>query len=547
MMFANPRKLVLCATANQLLVGVWRTGKLQGNQTFENDEAGHQAFADFLQEYPTSPVYLIADAVEEDFRLESLPHTVGSAKHELVNRKLNQHYRGLNYRTAHFIDRDKDKRRDDNFLFVAISKDDFLQAWVAIIKAQEALLVGVYLLPMLSRVLMQQLKLTAPHLLFCEKLSSGLRQTYFHNGFLRMSRLVPNVPEVSAQIGYFYLVEIDKTRLYLMSQRYITRETPLNLALVSVAGSTQQISQGISQEQGLHCTDVSLESLAKSLDLPLKLLQQKPELMHMQLLANGHVADNLAPDWLTKSFQFSRLKQGLAIATTLIGFFGLVTAGWMFKQGLNEKATLEQAHQDTLIQQHQYDEAAKDFPVTQISANDLKVAVEVDKQIAGFPKSPKRMMQVISAALAPNAKGTLDEVQIDRLHWVLTNDMNVNDQDKSQVAAPSAEQAVTNAVPATDPTQLMEVGFLTAQISGFTGDYRRALASLNQFVANIKADSRVLDVVVIQEPVNVSSFVSLQGSTTDEQSAQKQPAFFKLKIVLKPKTAEVKNNADVMP
>lgn len=547
MMFANPRKLVLCATANQLLVGVWRAGKLQGNQTFENDEAGHQAFADFLQEYPTSPVYLIADAVEEDFRLESLPHTVGSAKHELVNRKLNQHYRGLNYRTAHFIDRDKDKRRDDNFLFVAISKDDFLQAWVAIIKAQEALLVGVYLLPMLSRVLMQQLKLTAPHLLFCEKLSSGLRQTYFHNGFLRMSRLVPNVPEVSAQIGYFYLVEIDKTRLYLMSQRYITRETPLNLALVSVAGSTQQISQGISQEQGLHCTDVSLESLAKSLDLPLKLLQQKPELMHMQLLANGHVADNLAPDWLTKSFQFSRLKQGLAIATTLIGFFGLVTAGWMFKQGLNEKATLEQAHQDTLIQQHQYDEAAKDFPVTQISANDLKVAVEVDKQIAGFPKSPKRMMQVISAALAPNAKGTLDEVQIDRLHWVLTNDMNVNDQDKSQVAAPSAEQAVTNAVPATDPTQLMEVGFLTAQISGFTGDYRRALASLNQFVANIKADSRVSDVVVIQEPVNVSSFVSLQGSTTDEQSAQKQPAFFKLKIVLKPETAEVKNNAGVMP
>lgn len=362
-----------------------------------------------------------------------------------------------------------------------------------------------------------------------------------------MSRLVPNVPEVSAQIGYFYLVEIDKTRLYLMSQRYITRETPLNLALVSVAGSTQQISQGISQEQGLHCTDVSLESLAKSLDLPLKLLQQKPELMHMQLLANGHVADNLAPDWLTKSFQFSRLKQGLAIATTLIGFFGLVTAGWMFKQGLNEKTTLEQAHQDTLIQQHQYDEAAKDFPVTQISANDLKVAVEVDKQIAGYPKSPKRMMQVISAALAPNAKGTLDEVQIDRLHWVLTNDMNVNDQDKSQVAAPSAEQAVTNAVPATDPTQLMEVGFLTAQISGFTGDYRRALASLNQFVANIKADSRVSDVVVIQEPVNVSSFVSLQGSTTDERSAQKQPAFFKLKIVLKPETAEVKNNAGVMP
>ncbi|MDP3212084.1 hypothetical protein [Methylotenera sp.] len=549
MMFANPKKLVLCATANQLLVGVWHAGKLQGNQTFENDEAGHQAFSAFLQQYSSSPVYLIADAVEEDFRLESLPHTSGSAKHEMVTRKLNQHYRGLDYRTAHFIDRDKDKRKDDNFLFVAISKDEFLQAWVAIIKAQEAQLVGVYLLPMLSLVLMKQLKLTAPHLLFCEKLSSGLRQTYFHHGCLRMSRLVPNVPEATGKIGYFYLVEIEKTRLYLMSQRYISRDTPLNLALVSVNGTTQQISQGISQEQGLNCADVSLSSLAKTLGLPVKLLQEKPELMHMQLLANGHFVDNLAPDWLTKSFQFNKLKQGLMIGAALIGFFGLAAAGWMFKEGLDQKAAFEQAQQDTLIQQHQYDEAAKDFPVTQISANDLKVAVELDKNIASFPKSPRRMMQVLSAALAPTAKGSLDEVQIDRLHWVLTNDTNINDQDKFTPlpTASNSELAVANSAPPADPTKLMEVAFLTAQISGFTGDYRRALNSLNQFVANIKADTRVAEVVVLQEPVNVSSFVSLQGSTTDEQSAQKQPAFFKLKIVLKPAQDEMVSATEAQP
>ena len=548
MIFANPKKLVLCATANQLLVGVWHAGKLQGNQAFENNEAGHQAFSAFLQQYSSSPVYLITDAVEEDFRLESLPHTTGSAKHELITRKLNQHYRGLDFRTAHFIDRDKDKRKDDNFLFVAISKDDFLQAWVAIIKAQEAQLVGVYLLPMLSQVLMRQLKLTSPHLLLCEKLSSGLRQSYFHHGCLRMSRLVPNVPDGAGQLGYFYLVEIEKTRLYLMSQRYITRDTPLNLALVSANGSTQQISQGISQEQGLNCSDVNLSSLAKTLGLPVALLQEKPELMHMQLLANGHFVDNLAPDWLTKSFQFNKLKQGLAIGTALVGFFGMVAAAWMFKEGWDHKSAFEQAQQDTQIQQHRYDEAAKDFPVTQISANDLKVAVELDKTIATFPKSPRLMMQVVSAALAPTAQGALDEVQVDRLHWVLTNDSNVSDQDKFTPlsATTSGVQTATNAVPPADPTKLVEVGFLTAQISGFTGDYRRALNSLNQFVTNIKADARVAEVTVLQEPVNVSSFVSLQGSTTDEQSTQKQPAFFKLKIVLKP-ASDVTNASGVQP
>jgi hypothetical protein len=87
-------KLVLCATANRLLAGIWHAGKLQGNQSFNNDESGHLAFAEFLQQHTATPLYLIADAVEEDYRLEKVPHTTGAAKRELINRKLNQFYRG---------------------------------------------------------------------------------------------------------------------------------------------------------------------------------------------------------------------------------------------------------------------------------------------------------------------------------------------------------------------------------------------------------------------------------------------------------------------
>lgn len=548
-MQSNSNKIVLCATANSLLAGVWRAGKLQGNQTFVNNEVGHQTFAEFLQQYPVTPIYLITDAVEEDFRLESLPHTTGMAKAELIARKLNQHYRGSQYRTAHFINRDKDKRKDDNFLFVALNNDDFLQDWVAIIQAAEAKLVGVYLLPMLSQVIARKLKLMAPHILLCEKLSSGLRQTYLHNGRLRMSRLVPNVPSAPSQVGYFYLVEIEKTRLYLMSQRFISRDTHLNLVLVSADGATQQISQGISQEQGLECSDVNLSDLAKSVGLSTSLIQQMPELLHMQLLASGNLVDNLAPEALTKHFQFGKIKQAISIATVIIGLLGLVAASWILKQGLDNKSAFTQAAQDTVIQQHRYDEVAKNFPDTPISASDLKVAVELDKTISSYPKSPRRMMQVISAALEkPSTQGTLqnalDNIQLNRLRWVLSQDANLKDDDKFiplAVANPESNSSA-NAASATgfltDPAQLNEVAFVTAEIVGFTGDYRAAINSVNRFVANIKADTRVATVEVLQEPVNVSSFVGLQGSTTDEQSTQKQPAFFKLKVVLKPATAD---------
>lgn len=537
-------KIVLCATANSLLAGVWRSGKLQGSQSFVNNEVGHQAFAEFLQQYLASPVYLIADAVEEDFRLESLPHTTGMAKAELVARKLNQHYRGSQFRTAHFINRNRDKRKDDNFLFVALNNDDFLRDWLAVTKSVEAKLVGVYLLPMLSQVMARKLKLMAPHILLCERLTSGLRQTYLHNGRLRMSRLVPNVPSVSSQVGYFYLTEIEKTRLYLMSQRLISRDTHLNLVLVSADGSTQQISQGISQEQSLECSDVNLTELAKSLGLSASLIQQMPELLHMQLLANGNLVDNLAPEALTKHFQFGKIKQAISIATVTIGLLGVVAAAWIFKQAFDNKSAFAQAAQDTIIQQHRYDEVAKNFPDTPISANDMRVAVELDKTINGYPKSPRRVMQVVSNALEkPAPQGTLqnalDNIQLNRLRWVLSQDVNLKDDDKFiplTATSPEGNSAIN--VNLADPTQLNEVAFVTAEIVGFTGDYRAAINSVNRFVNNIKADARVAAVEVLQEPVNVSSFVGLQGSTTDEQSTQKQPAFFKLKVVLKPVTAD---------
>ena len=300
--------------------------------------------------------------------------------------------------------------------------------------------------------------------------------------------------------------------------------------LVSIDGATQHISQGISQEQGIECTDVNLSQFAKNLNLSTSLVQQMPELLHMQLLASGHEVDNLAPETLTKQYQFSRLKKSITIATLIIGFIGLCAAGLVLKQGLDYKSALNQAVQDTTIQQHQYDEVAKNFSVTSISAADLKTAVQLDKTLTSYPKSPRRVMLVVSAAMEQSP-----EIQLDRLRWALTNDINIKDEDKLiSITAPVSEpQANARPQPPIDPTKLNELGFITAEISGFKGDYRGALNSVHKFVTTLKADARVAAVDVLQEPVNVSSYVNLQGSTTDEQATQTQPALFKLKVILK--------------
>lgn len=514
-MLAN--KLILCVSNISLTAGIWHGNKLQTYTVFDNDETGLNAFNDYLKNHIQTAVYLIADAVEEDYRLETLPHTAGKTRKEMIERKLNQFNRNNLYRTAHYIGRDKDKRRDDHFLFVSLNNADFLQNWMQIIQLNQVPLVGLYLLPMISQVYVQQMKLAAPNILLCERLSSGLRQTYLYNGRLRMSRLVPMSEVKSNQVAYFYLVEIEKTRLYLISQRFISGDAVLHLVIPSLDSNSEVIGKSISQEQGLECKVVDLLAFAKNSNISPDLVKQQPELLHMQLLANGHVPDSLAPAQYTKAHQFNQIRRNVHIATAIASLIGITLAGYYYWQGLQQKNTFEEYQRQTVQQQSLYENVARNFPATPIPSQDLKIAAELSQTIKSLDKTPQQLMQILSAALEKTP-----EIALSRIRWVQTDNPNMLDDENN---APQQSQS--------NQTQIIEIGFINAEITRFDGDYRAALNSVNQFVALIKANPAVETVDILQEPVNVSSLARLEGSTQDESTTERLPAVFKLKIILK--------------
>ena len=535
-MFNNPKKLILCATNTSLTAGFWHGTKLQSYSIFANTNQDHTRFSEYLAQYVDINVYLIADAIEEDYRLESLPHTTGGARREIIERKLNQFNRNSLYRAAHFINRAADKRKDDNFLFVALSQADFLQGWIDAIQANHAPLAGVYLLPMISQVVVRQMKLMAPHILLCERLSSGLRQTYLHNGRLRMSRLVPMKDVKPNQLAYFYLVEIDKTRLYLMSQRLITGETPLQMVLPAVDGTHDEIAKSISQEQGLECKTVDILAFAKNVNIAADLVKTHPQLLHMQLLANGNVPDNLAPVTLSKTHSLNNIRRKINIATASVATLGVILATYYAWQGTQQKEQLQYITAQTQQQTHQYETVAKNFPTTPIASTELKVAADLAQIIKNNQQTPQQLMQVLSVAFESSP-----EISLNRMRWVQTSDREIKDENDNtnQQSQPNITANIAVGANTNDPTKLVQIGFVNAEINGFTGDYRKALTSVNQFVSHLRENRLVEQVVVLQEPVNVSSLANLQGSTTDENtSAERPPAIFKIKIVLKPVATE---------
>lgn len=524
-------KIILCVTNDKLTAGVWRLGKMLSYQVYENNEQGHQDFKLFLEKNPNVAIYMLVDALEEDYRLETLPHTFGDARKQLIDRKLNQIYRGTEYRTAHFINREKDKRKDDRFLLAALNNPDFFKEWLIVIDAVQAPLVGVYLLPMVSQIIVRRNKIMSPHIILSERLNSGLRQSYLHNGRLRMSRLATVTPDMENRLGFFYLMETEKTRLYLMSQRFVTRETPIQLVLPALdQDAAMSVGRNIEQEHGISASTIDLGKFAISHGVDPRLLVINPELLHMQLLAKGHVPDNLAPASASKYHQVHFIRQSINGAAAVVMLGGLSLAGYNLQEAAASKEKLSQATQSRQQQDILYANAAKDFPDTPIPAADLKNISDLYEAIKANIKSPERMMQIISKSV-----DEVPEIQINRLRWALSSDINLKDDDKpgAVVAQPTQNinQPVSTFVP--DPTTLYEVVFMNGEIRNFNGDYRSALASVNRFADLLRADKQIEQVIVIQAPVNVSSFSNLQGSTTDEESRQQQAALFKIKLILK--------------
>ncbi|HSR02278.1 MAG TPA: hypothetical protein VLM20_05730 [Methylophilaceae bacterium] len=525
-MIGSSQKLILCITNQSLTAGLWHGSKLQSHQVFENHDEDYTAFSVYLSKHKDIDVYLMVDAIEEDYKLEALPHTTGNARKEIVARKLAQFNRNSIYRAAHFINRDKNKRKDDNFLFVALSNSDFMQGWMDAIQAEKMPLVGVYLLPMVSQVIVRQMKLMSPHILLCEHLSSGLRQTYLHNGRLRMSRLTPMTNVKQAQLSYFYLVEIEKTRLYLLSQRLIAAGTPLQIVLPAIDEPSDDIAKSVSQDQGIECKTVDILTFAKNSNISQDVVKLHPELLHMQLLANGNIPDNLAPAELTKTHNIKNLCRNINLVTILVLMVGVITSGIYFFQAYQTNLKIEETAAKKQQQLQQYELVAQNYPETPLPGTDLKAAVEIAAAIN--QETPKAMMLVISAALkeAP-------EIAIDRIRWVQTDQLDIKDGNENASASSNTQQ-----VSGSSESVLRQIGFINAEIRYFKGDYRAALASASRFANLLRENQLVEQVKILQEPVNVSSFANLQGSTRDENTAQRTPAIFKLKVVLKSQESE---------
>lgn len=486
------QKILVCVSADQATVGLWKGRKLAACKRFDNDAAGWNAFNNYLIAARGDTAYVMADTVDEDYRFETLPHAKGKDRNEMVARKLKQLYRGTSYYSYSLQSREADKRKDDRYLFAAFTSPELLSPWLKAINSQGLPVAGVYSLPMVSVSLLGHLKLKHSNLLVVTKGSAGVRQTFFKDLKFRISRLTP-LREMVESADQYYADEVSNTRMYLDALTITHVDDTLQVVVLdqddSLVGLPAAISRG---RPNMHCTLLSKADVVSRFAIAPAALEASADALHLHLLGEGMPSHNFAPPQVTQGFQRYVGRRMLYAASAAVLVFGLIWSGLNVMGTMrtgDETATMRRQTQEF---QTQYQQVTAQFPEAPTTTENLRHTVEIAERLRESVRTPEPMFAVVSRAL-----DALPQIQLLRIEWKYGGQ-----------AEPGSSQA-----PAAAGGAMVQTGILRGEVSPFNGDYKAAMTQINAFATQLAADPKVAEVHALKLPFNASSDTGMTGST----------------------------------
>lgn len=510
-------KILVSLTARSARFALFARGNLTQWAGYENGEVAWDAFDALLQAHPATPVYLMLDTVEEEYRTEILPHVRGGARQEMLKRKLGQLLRTAPYRATWLQGREASggKRQDDLYLFMALSSGEVLRPYLAHIVRRRTPLAGIYLLPQVSQTLALRLKCATPGALLVSCQQGGLRQSFFLNGRLRIGRLTPFEAQDDVGAADYYAAEIEKTRLFLYNSRLLPREARLTVQVLDFDGNLAQLPARLPQDANLSCSCISFEQVCSVLGISTNALPRDIEALHLYLLGKYTPPVSLAAPQLTGDFTLHKLRLGLYAASSGVALVAILWSGYNLYRGYANQTAIKNVMQESARYRAQYEEAARKFPATPVSAEKLRHAVETAGQLKQFARTPELFMQTLSTSLSD-----YPQIQLNEMVWHYGV--------VGAVAAAGTGSTVQNG-----KINWQQQGEIEAEIRPFSGDYRSALALIERFAATLRSQAVVADVRISKLPVDLDPSSALRGSTQDNVETKPGAAQFKLNIVLK--------------
>lgn len=397
---------------------VYRVGRsvMEVEARFSADDAGVEAFREYLHGRRGKLFSVLADLAGEDFHEDQIPFLRGADREAVIQRRTAQRYRDTRLAAAlslGFVN--AGGRRNERVLLASFTNTQQIAPWLDVLDGAGARLAGVYSVPLLAPALAARLGTKAGRAFVISANRAGLRQCFVDDGRLRFARLERTAEMEPQALAMFVRSETQRLAQYLATLRVLPRDgAPVHVLVIAPPGARATFEQELVSDARLVFRTIDVSDARRAVGLPQEAHDAEAEALFIRLVARRAPREQFASRADRRRYFVWQLQRGIVAA----GAAGLavcaVVAGlrWLDAAGLRDQAALQA--QQSRAAADQYQRITAGFPVTQTSTDNLKVAVVEFRRIAERNALPEQGLVHVSSVLQE-----FPQIELDAVTWTV--------------------------------------------------------------------------------------------------------------------------------
>ena len=432
--------------------------------SFADDDIGYEKFSDYIIDESLKSISLVVDSPAEDFIVEKVAHVGPYDRKSFLNRKLDQHFRNTDYRSAKVLGREKTGRRDDRVLFSAITQTRNIDNWVRVLLQEQVSIKSITSPAFAICKVATELGLdTGKEILLVNWQRNGIRQSLIANNKLMFSRLTPLPTDPDADLPKAIL------EATLQSREYLERIGLLKAAELPDLHVVSPVLDDDSFEDQPGSADFAAVYHHNSIDLmPIhKYGGPQSEITAILLCLEWGVHNgdfgNIYASAATMRFKHLRQQRNMVVLSCLLVLIlGSVVSAPVLNDAFQSRSNFQSMTLGMLPIQEQYNELTAQFPETPIPSEAMALVVNSYDLIDSQNHLPTELLSAISQVLQQHSS-----ISISSVVWRLGADEQFFD--------------INDAILANDT--VIELEFYGEQVG--TSSYENADLRLREFIDSL--------------------------------------------------------------
>ena len=521
--FKTSPQRVLFFSNDKLCVYHYVKGELESSYLFDITEEGKEYFEKYIRETPELTTCILVDYVKEEYREDTIPHVYGSDRNALIERKKSRFFRDTPYYYVDFLGRQTQGRKDDNVLFVGLTNPEDIRPWLQILENNMIPLVGIYSVPQVKNYLLEIIPASSKNILIVSMQSiSGLRQTYFKNKKLIISRLIELPRYSTGSYAPVIKEEVEKIRRYLDNTHLQHGDEILDVYFLGTRELLEELKNLYVGIAAINTNYIDVNDLSGKTGLNRHLTTPFCDQILVKLLMEKRPKNRYAGKQEQRYFIMQNMKKIMFASSVILLLAGMIFSSMNILDRFNLERQAVMAENNRGYYLERYETARKRLPRTSVSPHELKILHDIVATLENHKSTPFNLISTIS-----NGMDQIKDIQIDEIIWAASVDPNFKIQGSLVVNEDTAGVNETG-IDQDENYSLYHIASIRGHLDSFDGNYRSAIQLIEQFSEILRKAESIHDVTITSLPLNFSPNTRLRGNTetvTDE-------AKFAIRIVM---------------